>query len=154
MEIVINRIIKIVELLGVISAGVILIIASNYYLRLSKKSSYDFVDGTVIGVDNDKKELIVRYCYDGVTYEKSINAYVLFAANEIPQTGLQIGVKIDRDDVSNPIDIVTNHAIGRGADFTSGYTNFSKKRIIASLIVGVSMVCIGAYNLIKIIILS
>ncbi len=36
MEIVINRIIKIVELLGVISAGVILIIASNYYLRLKK----------------------------------------------------------------------------------------------------------------------
>ena len=154
MEIVINQIIKIAELLGVICVGVILIIASNYYLKLSKKSNYDFADGTVIGVDNDNKELIVRYCHDGVTYENSINAYILFSANEIPQIGLKVMVKIDRNNASKPVDIVTNHAMGRGADFASGYTNFSKKRIIASLIVGVGMVCIGTYNLIKIIFLS
>ena len=88
------------------------------------------LNGKIIGIDHEKRSLIIRYMIDKETYnEIEYHKSSCFLSNKIPKIGLKVSVIADKDDLFQPLSVVLATKMMIGSE--TGYTHTS--RLLAAL---------------------
>ncbi|WP_295085189.1 hypothetical protein [Ruminococcus sp.] len=128
--------------------GILIIIFGLYLRNKQTQGEFAIVYGTIKGINEINKKIIVSYFYDGLSYEQEVDAMSLFMANEVPEVGLKVQIKIKNSCPSQPINLILYRAIGRGFDPNKRYVDNSKKSLYKMIIAGILLVIGGVISII------
>ena len=83
------------------------------------------LNGKIIGIDHEKRSLIIRYMIDKETYnEIEYRKSSCFLSNKIPKIGLQVNVIANKNNLFQPLSVVLATKMMIGSE--TGYTHTSR----------------------------
>ncbi|MDE6731109.1 MAG: hypothetical protein K2J71_10105 [Oscillospiraceae bacterium] len=115
--------------------GCILIVLAIVFLiltvivnRLRAFDSYQTVDGVILKSDCLKKEVIVNYTINDVSYSAPYHCEAYANVGEMPPTGLKVQVTVDSDAPDNILFMQMMREMGRGLSRKHKYMDHTSQK--------------------------
>ncbi|MDE5767898.1 MAG: hypothetical protein K2H82_00735 [Oscillospiraceae bacterium] len=129
-----------------ICLAIVFLILAKTVNQLKSSDSYETVDGMIAKSDRLKKEVIVNYTINGISYSAPYLCEQYADVGEMPPVGLKVQIMVDSDSPDKIMFMHMMREMGQGLSRKRKYTdNTSKKNGNSIIFIIVALFVSGIY---------